>query len=217
MPSNVMHYAGRHFMGSQIGIDHSTILLSNLLELTLASFSAAIIVLCAISMSVIEIPETLQQYYDKYTLPYLTIAFICIAAFFCFIWRKAKSKSNNTNISILSGLLTVVAGYLVFFAAAGTIFFFIFVSIGCADSNGMTLLYFIAVYVCAWALGFITPGAPGGIGVRESVMVAMLSGTINPQTVLVGALLFRLVTIGGEVLGFIFASTILNTGVLKDA
>lgn len=210
VPSNVMHYAGRHFMGKQIGINHATILISNLMELTLVIFSAAIIVLCALSMGVVDIPQTLRMYYDKYNMPYLVIFCICMIVFFCFIWRKAKAKSCNTSISILLGLLSMVANYLIFFSTAGTIFFLIFVGIGDVDFNFPTLFYFVAVYICAWALGFITPGAPGGIGVRESIMVVMLSGTIAPQTALVGALLFRLVTILGEFLGFIFASTILS-------
>ncbi|MBW8035005.1 MAG: UPF0104 family protein [Planctomycetes bacterium] len=217
VPSNVMHYAGRHFMGSQIGIDHATILTSNLLDLTLAMLSAGIIVLCALSTNLIEIPQTLQKHYDKYNLPCLAIVCICIMIFFCFIWRKTKSRSQNKNISILPQLLSIVVIYLIFFTASGTVFFLIFVGTGNADPNIKALLYFIAVYVCGWALGFITPGAPGGIGVRESIMVAMLSGTIDPQAALVGALLFRLVTIFGEFLGFIFASTLLKPpSVLED-
>jgi hypothetical protein len=216
IPSNIMHYAGRHVMGSRIGIDHATILTSNLLDLSLAVLSAALIVTVTLFAGIIKIPETLLPNYEKYNAPYMIIAGICVTVFFSFIWRKIKSRSDNTNTFILLSLLKVIAGYIIFFVASGTIFFLVFAGIGYTSFTFMNFLLFATVYICAWTLGFITPGAPGGIGVRESIMVAMLSGTIDPQSALVGAFLFRIVGILGEVIGFIFASTILKPGIFAS-
>ena len=37
----------------------------------------------------------------------------------------------------------------------------------------------IGVYVLSWLVGFMTPGAPGGLGVREAVMIMILGNVIN--------------------------------------
>jgi uncharacterized membrane protein YbhN (UPF0104 family) len=56
----------------------------------------------------------------------------------------------------------------------------------------------VAAYLVAWIVGFITPGAPGGLGVREAVFIA-LAGVSGPLPV-EGALLGRLVSTLGDVL-----------------
>jgi uncharacterized membrane protein YbhN (UPF0104 family) len=55
-----------------------------------------------------------------------------------------------------------------------------------------------AAALAAWLVGYATPGAPGGIGVREAVLVALLAGTAAPEQALLLALLFRGVTIVGD-------------------
>jgi len=51
-------------------------------------------------------------------------------------------------------------------------------------------------------VGFITPGASGGLGVRE----ALLAMLFLPTTIIVaGALIFRIITLFGEVLALCIA------------
>jgi hypothetical protein len=56
----------------------------------------------------------------------------------------------------------------------------------------------VAAYLVAWIVGFLTPGAPGGLGVREAVFIA-LAGASGPLPV-EGALLGRMVSTLGDVL-----------------
>lgn len=58
----------------------------------------------------------------------------------------------------------------------------------------------IAVFALAWVVGFVTPGAPGGLGVREGLMLLMLAPvyTMTAAGVLVIAL--RIATTLGDVL-----------------
>ena len=56
----------------------------------------------------------------------------------------------------------------------------------------------VAAYLVAWIVGFLTPGAPGGLGVREAVFIA-LAGATGPLPV-EGALIGRLVSTLGDLL-----------------
>jgi len=65
----------------------------------------------------------------------------------------------------------------------------------------------IGLYLLAWLAGFMTPGAGGGMGVRELVLYMFLSGYLDTGIVLSSAIMHRLITIVGDVLayGFILA------------
>ena len=43
--------------------------------------------------------------------------------------------------------------------------------------NGPSVLTIGLAYLIAWLAGFVVPGAPGGLGVRESMLVLLLSNT----------------------------------------
>ena len=58
----------------------------------------------------------------------------------------------------------------------------------------------ISLFAASWMAGMITPGAPSGIGVRETVLVLGLSVVTPLAGAVVIATLLRLLTIGGDVL-----------------
>ncbi len=81
-----------------------------------------------------------------------------------------------------------------FMACLGATFaavFHIFASAPIAPLAGASIL--------AWLIGFLTPGAPGGIGIREAVLIALLSGFGQEEAVLMAAALLRLITTLGDV------------------
>ena len=48
--------------------------------------------------------------------------------------------------------------------------------------------------------GFITPGAPGGLGVREALLTIILSDILPTDIIVAGVLIFRFITLFGEFL-----------------
>jgi hypothetical protein len=60
--------------------------------------------------------------------------------------------------------------------------------------------------VAAWLAGFVTPGAPGGLGIREAAMVLFAGGSASAEVLFVAAALFRLVSFGGDLVCFAVAS-----------
>lgn len=58
----------------------------------------------------------------------------------------------------------------------------------------------IAVFALAWVVGFVTPGAPGGFGVREGLMLLMLAPVYSTAAAGVLVIAFRIATTLGDVL-----------------
>ena len=48
----------------------------------------------------------------------------------------------------------------------------------------------------------MVPGAPGGLGIRESVIVAVLAPLLGDAPALAAALLLRAVTVAGDLISF---------------
>ena len=71
-------------------------------------------------------------------------------------------------------------------------------------------------YVLAWLAGFITPGTPAGVGVREIVLLFLLRGQIEQADLLLAIVLGRVVTVIGDLLYFIMATFINKKRRIKE-
>jgi len=61
----------------------------------------------------------------------------------------------------------------------------------------------LGVYAIAWLVGFLVPGAPAGLGIREALLVVGLSTLFGNDMAVLGTALFRLVTLMGDGLAFL--------------
>ena len=55
------------------------------------------------------------------------------------------------------------------------------------------------IFSIAWVAGFIIPGAPGGIGVREAVIIFFLTPIIGEAESITVSIGLRLVTLLGDI------------------
>lgn len=61
----------------------------------------------------------------------------------------------------------------------------------------------VPAFALSWVAGFVTPGAPAGLGVREALLVGGTAPLYGPGTALAAALALRLVTVLGDGLAFL--------------
>ena len=65
----------------------------------------------------------------------------------------------------------------------------------------------LVAFVIAWTAGLVIPGAPGGLGVFETVLLILLGGQVPKSFVLLVALGYRLVVVFADLLAAASAST----------
>lgn len=58
------------------------------------------------------------------------------------------------------------------------------------------------LYVASWTVGYVVPGAPGGVGVREAMMVFLLSPVVGEGTAIGLGIGMRLANMAGDALSF---------------
>jgi uncharacterized membrane protein YbhN (UPF0104 family) len=67
-----------------------------------------------------------------------------------------------------------------------------------AIATRLNLVQVTAILAAAWLVGFVTPGAPAGIGVREAALVALLSPVTGNDIGLAAAALSRIMSVVGD-------------------
>lgn len=95
---------------------------------------------------------------------------------------------------LIGATLTFVACY---FASGASL---LVLAVGPASAPGADLLGLTLVFAMAFVGGYLTPGVPAGLGVREALLVAMLSPAYGEGPALALALYFRVVATVGDAL-----------------
>lgn len=210
LPGNVMHLVARNVYAKKLNISQSQMAFGSLLDIL---FSAGLTFLfCAIFAGRLFF-VLLGRYlpWGWYLLGGFALLFILAALLWIFrktkrltAWRESfLVQMRQMKAGALARLSLKLTGVLMFFhLVAGLMFFFLLQTI--APVQDTNLLLVLPAYMMAWLLGYITPGAPGGLGVKEAILTLMLADVYGAAAVLVAALLFRGVTITADVLAFCF-------------
>ncbi len=82
------------------------------------------------------------------------------------------------------------------------------VALAAAGVAPAALPFFIGVLALSWIAGFVAPGAPAGLGVREGVMAALLTPTLDSTRALETILAFRVATTLGDLLGLAWGAAL---------
>lgn len=73
-------------------------------------------------------------------------------------------------------------------------------AIGLLPGTPLDFALLTAAFAIAWVAGFVTPGAPAGIGVREALLLLMLGGSLGAVDSSLLILALRIVTTLGDIL-----------------
>lgn len=71
------------------------------------------------------------------------------------------------------------------------------------DANRSEYLSLTGIFAVAWVAGYVTPGAPAGLGIREAVLVATLTGMYGGEAAVGLTIALRLVTTAGDAAAFV--------------
>lgn len=178
LPGNLFHFIGRQALASNIGIRQKEMakisLLFSFLLLAATLFSSTFFALFSS-----EIPV--------YILILMGISCIIAAAATYYTYPSFPGKEKIKMNAILSFSVALQGLMLGILVAAQT-------------EAVTTALFFesVSIYIISWMIGFITPGASGGLGVREGTFIAIaafLHIDIPSQIIIFSVLLVRLINI----------------------
>lgn len=184
LPGNVAHYFGRGVLARVAGVPLKTTGLSTAVELVSALCAAIIVSLILIAID----PRSLAFVPNLSANAVVLGSSIALAALAFGIWMRSRGHGAR--------LFTwPIACLVVSLLLSGLSFVALLTGLG-FDETPVTLV--IAAVSLAWVGGFLVPGAPAGFGVREAILVAVLSPQVGIGAAIGSALLHRLMTAAAD-------------------
>lgn len=203
LPGNVMHYVERNLFATEMGLEQLEIAASSIIEIGAQVFAA---ILLSLILSHRDFIKVLQQ-----TISYKMIAIIIpiILLVILMIYLYIRHSKNDRLIKLvfqrqfLRVIGKIMPLYVIVSLSSGAVMLFVCKYVLACEMTVEKSLFVIMAFVLAWLFGFIVPGAPGGIGVREFVLVLLLSSTIGEENILLAALIHRMICILGDILAYV--------------
>ena len=190
IPGNILHIGGRHLLGMSAGLTHKALAFAAIYEITGLLSAAMLISLIGLQWFDVDIAAL------KW-LPVLSPTLI--VGYLIFPSILSKFSKQLTIYGKWHQLSVPLFIYLAFFLIAGFALLLLLLDY---STNPDLKLFVTALtaFAVAWSVGFITPGAPSGIGIRESILIILLSPLISAEYAIILSFLFRLVTVMGDLL-----------------
>lgn len=205
LPGNVMHYVERNLFATKIGLNQLELAISSVLEVIGIVIVALLFsLICAYKELVMALREYMQPVYIIIAVVAVVLV-IAVAIVICLKSKRVREMLGRlTNVKFLIVFIENMLIYAVVFAILGIVLVLICGYILEINLTVSMCAMVITYYMLAWVVGFVIPGAPGGIGVREAVLVLLMgsSSVMSGSQILMAALVHRMLSIIGDIVGY---------------
>lgn len=205
LPGNVFHLYGRTLVATQTGIPLGTASVSVLLDTILMAAAALLVALLAVPregllLSSLALISALVLLHPRVLNPLLS-----------WVGHRLGKKQLDGQLHLRVYPIRPFLGEIGFVLLRGSGFVLVVAALNPVDWQAVPLL--LSIFSAGWLLGFITPGAPGGLGVFEVTAITLLnyasrlgiSINFSPAMVLSVTALYRLSSTLAEALGAAWA------------
>ena len=196
IPGSIWQYVGKAGAYAKEGIDSTTIKKSLILETLWILFSASLLgIILVLTGSTINFNYIVEKI-ENYFLVYLCV--FSILVIFCFyFYKNVKSFFKTIFLNRILNLRMILMLLIIWFSLGAS--FFTILTPHIVNPNISQFLNVVGLYALAYAIGFLVPFAPAGVGIREALLVAGISGIIGAERAIVLASLNRIIYIIMEV------------------
>lgn len=210
LPGNVGHHVGRVLLAKRAGISGESTLLSIVIDSMMVIAAALFCSIPGLSLFAALLKDGDIDAARTSISVLAAIAALAALALLTPLFRnylrtvmaRHRDMVSMRNARTLSGSLLM---HLTNFGLGGAALFAISASLAPAELAFYPAFFqIVSIYSAAWLLGFLLPGAPAGLGVRELCLLLGLSPLIGEQNALLAAAILRLVTTLSD--GLVFLS-----------
>jgi len=201
LPGNIFHIIGRQVLGRVLGIAQIPLAASSLFEIVLNVFGASSISLVIfLGGNSFQVPGLSEELTNSLLLlgGILPIAFIVASKKLNLPLLERFGLPKKLDFDTQE-LLWSAANYLIFLLSSALVFIYL-IAASFSSFDFSLFAPLLAAFSLSFLIGYITPGAPGGIGVREALLVIFLSPLVPSAVVAATALLHRISWIGAELI-----------------
>lgn len=205
IPGNMMHFVERNLFAGKAGIGQAEAFAGTFIEIAGQLIAAVILGIFLSLKDVLRIAEILLS------LEYIA-AIVFLIVIVCVVFRLLYQKKRSFQIICRKIKQPVFWKMLILNECLYmTVLFFLSVLmcvIVCLLSEQSLTINetgkIMTAYILAWMAGFVIPGAPGGLGVREFVVIYLMRKSRMQESILLAMVLHRMITVLGDILGYVW-------------
>lgn len=199
-----MYVVGRNRLAVETeDLGHPEVALSTVLE-------GALVAIAAILIVIITVRDHALEYLRQEELPvsfYMVLAAILIIV--CFVVFMLRNKIAN-RLKKLFGHMRVLKPVVLLWRFGFAILLMVFwggtflatlVVMGQPMTRELAPTV-IGLFLLSWVAGFLTPGAPSGLGIREFVMVTFMGGVVNDGVLISAMFIHRVLAAAGDAMAY---------------
>ena len=211
IPGGVMYFAGRNRLAIEVDeLTHGRVALSTVLE-------GICMIIGVIAIAAIFAFNHTAAYIRQIDfVPGVIVSFFVIIALsitFYFLRHRIGGRLRQITrsmerISLLTIAKRIGFSMLIMFFFSLT-FLLVLLLIGQELSFELGFAI-IGLYLLAWLAGFLTPGTPSGLGIREVVLIMFLGDFISVSVLAAAMVMHRALTAIGDVTAYVFAKWMLK-------
>ena len=220
LPGNVGHHVGRVVLARRIGLPTDAIIISMAVDMMILLVGAITCSLPALGLVLSLLGEHGADHGYVLVAALVALAGTLLLATLVPALRRAVMQWGRWVTQLFQ------RGQLPLFGRAWLVHCFAFIFGGTtlyiicgalAGSFGVHWLPVVGVYAAAWLLGFVMPGAPAGLGIREVALLVGLAPLYGEPQAIAAAATLRVVTTSGDGIVFLFALMRWRTKLAGDA
>lgn len=207
LPGNVGHHVGRVVLAKSYGMNAQRVILTMVIEAGWVIVSASVVALVSLLMT----GQTLLKFMPQVPSAWQILGVAVVAAAIPLLGLWAIKKWIHGSSKKPSGIEDVAIPGIGVLLSCSLLFILNFIVVGVTidilaqsvfNMPQSRFLPLTGLFAVAWISGFIVPGAPAGLGIREAILVTGL-GPLYGSGVAVGiSVALRVVTTLGDGLAF---------------
>jgi len=199
IPGGIMYAIGRNRIAWETdNLRHSTVAFATILEGALYALAGlALIALFAFDHFLFYIRQLSLS--SLVWIGALIVAALCLLL--AYALRQPISRFLKTGIDSgfrLRVIPKLLGGHILILAMQALTFPATLLLLGQSLTPSLTVAT-IGLFALSWLAGFLTPGAPSGLGIREAMMLMFLGGLVDESVLLTAIVLHRAMGVVGDV------------------
>ncbi len=207
IPGNVFHYVERNLFAARIGIGQAQVAISSVIEIIGQLLSALLLSLLFLRGRISSAITFISSKCTSIVLLIVAAVILIIAVIGIIFSKRANIEGilmtmknvHNRPLYLLTFCIYILTHLLLSASVALLVYSVIDNHMG---YNGGQVM---GAYIAGWTAGFVVPGAPGGIGVRELVITMLLSGTPYEKSIVPAVLIHRFVSVVGDLIAYVIS------------
>ncbi|WP_268040817.1 lysylphosphatidylglycerol synthase domain-containing protein [Clostridium aestuarii] len=205
LPGNIMNLVGRNVLAGKLGFKQISIATSTVMEIIIFGCTTMMLSFLFSITKLKDVFNLIQKYIDyKFIVVIILVCSLLIIFMIVYMINNKnqciKEIKKYVTTSFLKLSIKLVFLYSIYFIFSGIMLGIVLKNILNVSIGFVDFFQIIGIYIISFFVGYITPGAPGGMGVREAVLIVLLTNVIGSDLATIASIIHRLITIIADII-----------------